>query len=602
MKSKAIISLLKKILKLSKADILSVWLREDADNSVEFTAGLISHGKKHAAGENLIMQILFQEKKIRVINVQKDKKIKELPFIKANKVGSLIVLPIETGREKIGIILLYSRKIFTLNNNKLCELSKMVLCETIAIQNVYLKKQLRILGEAVNLDGLTKLYDHRSFHETLIQEVSKSQRFKYPVSVIMMDIDHFKKFNDTYGHLVGDKVLSIIADIVKKCIRAYDIAFRYGGEEISVICPHTSRRQAMTVGERIRKEVERYPFYAGITGENAKLTVSIGISSYPENAKSKHELVEKSDQALYLAKEEGRNRICSSLISTEKKIKFGFCPPAFTSPFYKSVLNGIREVIEDVGNVELIYDSPEKESDYKKHREIIDKFIKMRLDSIAVCSMEKKLLGKKIMECNKAGIEVFMFNNVEELPYGNVISYIGYKNREAGREVGRYLARLLRKKGKIAMLEGLKEITSNERKEGFLEIINNFKNIKVVTSINANWERNIARKVTEEILDKYPDIDAIFGVSDEMALGALDTVIDAGRQGEIFVIGLDGNPNAFHSIRDGDLTATMNTNAVGMGRTLMRTVLRSKIKGEKIEKRIWLPIMMVDLENVNQFL
>ena len=602
-RSKALKPLLEKTQKLTKSSILSIWSYSETDKKFQYAIGLSKYKKNSPVEEKNIIKALCRENRTRIINIKKNTMMQDLLFIKNNNIEYLIVIPMKTVREKISLTILYSKTPLELSKEELNRLSEIINYEIILIHNMYMKKKIKILGTAVNIDGLTRLNDHRSFHETMIKEVSKANRFKYSLSVMMIDIDHFKKFNDTFGHLVGDKVLSIISDLIRNCIRAYDQAFRYGGEEIAVICPHTTRRQAITAAERIRKEIENYPFFAGGEEEKVQLTVSIGISSYPENANSKQKLIEKVDQALYLAKEEGRNRVCSSLISGKKMIKFGFCPPAFTSPFYLSVLKGIKDVMDEVSNIDLYVESPDRESDHKEQMNIIDRFIDMKVDSIAICSQEKQLLGKKIMDCNKAGIEVFMFNTTGDLSRGKVASYISYKNMEAGREVGRYIARLLRKRGKAAILEGLDDaISSTKRKQGFMEIINKYKNIKIVSSVKARFERDKARKETEKILKKHPDLDAIYAVSDEMALGAFDAVNEAGKGGEIFIIGLDGNPSALESIRNGELTATLNINAVGIGRALMRTVLRSKIKGEKIDKHIWLPIMIVDMENVNQYI
>ena len=601
-RSKSVKIMLDKILTFSKADILSIWTYNESNTKMKLAAKNDKYKRKASPGEYNIIKIIRKEKDVQLINVNNDKKIKNSAFVKNNKLGFLIVVPMYSGKEKIGIALLYYKKYSNPGKAKLSRLSGMIQYQALIMHNKYLKKKIKTLDKVVNVDSLTKLFDHGSFHEMLVKEILRAQRFKHAVSVMMIDIDHFKKFNDTYGHPAGDRVLTIIADIIRNCVRSYDVPFRYGGEEIAIICPHTKRLQVMPVAQRIRKEIEKYPFYAGRKKESIRLTISIGISSYPENAISKNELVEKADQALYLAKEEGRNRVCSSLKSGKEMLKLAYWSTSFTSPFYLSVLNDIKEVVDEVGNVELNVNSPERESNYKQQREIIDQFIEMKVDCIALCSMERELLAKKILEINKAGIKVFMFNTPVELSHSDVVSYVGYKNIEAGREVGRYLVRLLKKKGKVAILEGLDEITSNERKEGFMEIIRKHKNIEVVASIRANWEKDIAEQAADKIIQKHPDIDAIFGVSDEMALGAVDVVIDKGRDGEIFVIGLDGTPQAFESIKNNSLTATLNTNAIEMGRALMRTILRSKIKSEKIDKFIWLPVMIVDLENVNYFL
>ncbi len=134
------------------------------------------------------------------------------------------------------------------------KLNKLFYTEMMAIQNEYLKERVEVLLNTANIDSLTKLYNHRSFYETLIKEISKANRFKYPLSVLMIDIDHFKDFNDRYGHLVGDKVLYTIAEVIRSTIRAYDIAFRYGGEEIAVICPYTNRHQALCCGREDKKK------------------------------------------------------------------------------------------------------------------------------------------------------------------------------------------------------------------------------------------------------------------------------------------------------------------------------------------------------------
>ena len=481
-------------------------------------------------------------------------------------------------------------------------LSMIASCGAVAVENNRLNKMTEIFASLANIDGLTQLYNHKYFHEALEKELSKARRFGYSVCMAMIDIDHFKRYNDNYGHPAGDVVLKKIAEIIKKNIRSYDLAARYGGEEIALILSHATRQQAIPLAERMRTEILAYPF-KGKNNEKVKVSVSIGLASYPDNATTKAGLVERVDQALYLAKEEGRNRICSSLISSKDLIKFAFCPPAFTSPYYTAVLKGVKEVIKDIGNTELFIETSDGEAEYAERQlKIIEKFIKEKVDVIAICSQAREAIGRQIEKVNKKKIPVFVFNAAEPMPSGKVVSYIGYDNREAGKLVGGYLVRLLRGKGRVAILEGLPEITSVERKNGFMEVIKDYRGIRIVASERADWERNMAREVAGKILKKCPKLDAFFGVSDEMALGAVDIVKKTGRKGKIFTIGLDGNQNAFQSIKAGELTATLNTNPVEMGRTLMRTIMRSMIKEEKIKNHIWLPIMMVDLENVDQYI
>ena len=598
-KKKPIKSALEKILKSSKANILSVWARDEITNRIEFITSAGQHKEKDVPNEKRVMEVLLKKNGMCSIDISKDKKIKKLPFIKNNKLVSSVVIPMKAGEENIGIILLYNKEHADLGFNKL---DKLFYTEMMAIQNEYLKERIEVLLNTANIDSLTKLYNHRSFYETLIKEISKANRFKYSLSVLMIDIDYFKQFNDKYGHLVGDRVLYSIAEVIKETIRAYDIAFRYGGEEIAILCPYTNRHQALAAAERIRKNIENYKFDVDGDIEKTRLTVSIGLSSYPENAIFYGDLVEKADEALYLAKEEGRNRVCPSLITRKESIRFAFCPPTL-SPFYLNVLRGVKEVADEVGSVDVVVMAGSSESSYEEQLNLMDRAIKDKVDAIGVCS--KIDVGRVVSKANKAKIPVFVFNvnTLKMKPEGKIASYVCYEQKEAGKKVGQFLAKLLRTKGNVAIIEGISdESDSIDRKKGFIDALKKYSSIKVIASKPAEWARDKARAVTKELLKKYSEIDAFFCLSDEMAMGAVDVVKEAGKIDKIFIVGLDGNKNALHSINDGELFATLNTNPVGMGKILMRTVLRSTIKEEVISQKTKSPIMIVDSQNVDQYL
>jgi len=157
-------------------------------------------------------------------------------------------------------------------------------------------------------DGLTGLYNHRHFHERLDQEISRNTRFGTVFSLIMLDIDHFKNFNDSYGHLAGDEVLRKVAECVRTSIRTMDMAFRYGGEEFTIILPETLLNDAKIVAERIRKSIEAR---AG-SGDNP-ITASFGVACWPMDGMTNEEIISVADAAMYKAKQQGRNRIYSSL-------------------------------------------------------------------------------------------------------------------------------------------------------------------------------------------------------------------------------------------------------------------------------------------------
>jgi len=171
-----------------------------------------------------------------------------------------------------------------------------------------LQEKNRQLLEMANRDGLTGLYNHRYFQETLLKDFQRALRYNEFLACIMFDIDYFKKFNDTYGHQTGDVVLKTLGGLVKMVMRDSDLAARYGGEEFALILYHTKPQEAYNIAERLRKTVEQHKFKAGDL--ELSVNISIGVASYyhPDITDAKS-LIECADKALYRAKEEGRNRV-----------------------------------------------------------------------------------------------------------------------------------------------------------------------------------------------------------------------------------------------------------------------------------------------------
>jgi len=166
------------------------------------------------------------------------------------------------------------------------------------------------LFELATTDGMTKLYVHRYFQLLLDQEIQRSKRHNRQFSLIMMDIDSFKTFNDTCGHQLGDEVLKSVAREIKKISRGEDVVARYGGEEFVVILPEMDAQQAMIVAEKIRAKVENLEIIYGI--RRLQVTVSLGVSVFPRNATEKEELIRKADEALYNSKLNGKNCVTLS--------------------------------------------------------------------------------------------------------------------------------------------------------------------------------------------------------------------------------------------------------------------------------------------------
>jgi two-component system, cell cycle response regulator len=157
-------------------------------------------------------------------------------------------------------------------------------------------------------DGLTKLYNHRHFQDELARAFEESQRYQRPLSLAIVDLDFFKKVNDTYGHAIGDEVLKAVSRIFGQSIRSADLASRYGGEEFTVMMPETELNDAITFAEKIRTLVEEHPIptQAG----SIQVTVSIGVGTVPHShIHSAKELIVAADKALYRAKKNGRNQV-----------------------------------------------------------------------------------------------------------------------------------------------------------------------------------------------------------------------------------------------------------------------------------------------------
>ncbi len=169
-----------------------------------------------------------------------------------------------------------------------------------------LKAELDKYKEMAIIDELTGVFNRRGIMELLRREVARSERFKLPLSVAMVDIDDFKKVNDTFGHITGDKVLKAVATIMKSVIRKIDMIGRYGGEEFLVIFPNTPKNNARIAAEKLRKEVESHKFK--YKDREFKVTISIGVAEY-EDGDSMESLIAKADEALYRAKSAGKNRV-----------------------------------------------------------------------------------------------------------------------------------------------------------------------------------------------------------------------------------------------------------------------------------------------------
>ncbi len=182
------------------------------------------------------------------------------------------------------------------------------------------KQHIEKLENMINIDGLTELYNHRYFCDSLAEKIKVGEKENSPVSMIFIDIDYFKNYNDIYGHQKGDYVLKKIGKIIKSSIGNEHIPARYGGEEFAIILPDTTEDMAVNIAESLRKKIENTYFEGEENQPNGKLTVSMGVSVYPDKAGSDIELIKSADDALYRAKFFYKNRV-EAYISILDEIK-----------------------------------------------------------------------------------------------------------------------------------------------------------------------------------------------------------------------------------------------------------------------------------------
>jgi diguanylate cyclase (GGDEF)-like protein len=221
---------------------------------------------------------------------------------------SQMVAPMLSQGKVVGALETKSRKVggFSLQDQR--TFSILASSAGMAIENALLHQKTE---ELTITDELTGIYNYRFFVQKLEDELKRAKRYHQPLSLLMIDIDWFKKYNDNYGHLFGNQILRTLTGVIKSCIRDVDILSRYGGEEFVVILPQTSKEDAKNIGERIRQKVEQFEFKDNAETLLVKLTVSLGLATYPENGEAEEELTAKVDQALYLAKGKGKNLICT---------------------------------------------------------------------------------------------------------------------------------------------------------------------------------------------------------------------------------------------------------------------------------------------------
>jgi diguanylate cyclase (GGDEF)-like protein len=339
---------------------------------------------------------------------------------------------------------------------------------TLAFQAASAIERMQLFEESQKqaiTDGLTGLFNHREFQKRLTEELERSKRYNREFSLLMIDIDFFKSFNDTYGHPIGDQVLSEIGSRIKQTLRTMDIPARYGGEEFAIIAPETTAENGKILADRLRKNVADHPFLV-LQGERAVLSVSIGVASYPLDAQNREDLIRAADQALYFAKEAGRN--CAYLYSESLKSTIEKKDAKITELLLDPELSAIKDLAMAIdakspytrGHTKEVTTFVVRMADFLRLDEVKKESLRVAslLHNIGIVSVPDRIINKagplnleerKIIQAHPMLAEMILKKAVCSPDVAQAILYHherfdgnGYPNGLQGEEIP-YLARIL---------------------------------------------------------------------------------------------------------------------------------------------------------------
>lgn len=256
---------------------------------------------------NIFGEALKRRRHIYLPQVQDAAARHQLPAGISSNGGAFLALPliVENGRV-VGMLSLLRRRPGSFTTKEIELLRKIAGQIGQVIDTIFAYQHTRELSYT---DELTRVFNRRYFNQRFEREMQRAQRYGRALSLIMLDIDHFKAFNDTHGHLWGDTILKQVAQILEKSLRKADILARFGGEEFVVLLPEIDKEHGRKVAEKLRRAIERTDFPKAATQPLGRLTISLGFAAFPEDAKEAEALVDHADQGLYLAKSRGRNQV-----------------------------------------------------------------------------------------------------------------------------------------------------------------------------------------------------------------------------------------------------------------------------------------------------
>jgi len=252
-----------------------------------------------------LVEKVIEEQKPRLISTTQEAGLMNPHLAQLAQLREGLLVPLVHDKQVHGMISLYYRKKTELTDSELVNISHIGRVLARSIENTNAHETVRRLA---TIDGLTGLYNRRSFTDMISREMRRILRYKQYFSLILVDIDNFKNYNDNNGHLMGDQLLSHFSQVMKTCVREQDMVARYGGEEFAVILPHTDANRGMVVAEKIRNMISETDFPHGETQPLGYVSISAGVADSLGGVKTYQELIDRADRALYRAKESGRDR------------------------------------------------------------------------------------------------------------------------------------------------------------------------------------------------------------------------------------------------------------------------------------------------------
>lgn len=294
-----------------EVDQFALWLADPKTGELTLCShfGFKRPGHKAADGSTpkAIIRSLRLSRIVYIPDVARRAEKQELPVSVEGKGGAFLCLPLRgADRHSVGVITVCRHTPNFFDRQEIKLLDKIARQVALVIERIQLYEHTKALSIT---DELTGVYNRRYFNGRFDRETQHAKRYNRPLSVVMIDIDHFKNYNDLNGHLMGDDVLRKVARILQSNIRRSDVLARYGGEEFVILLPEISKEKAYQAAEKLRQSVEVAPFEGEDKQPRGTVTISAGLATFPDDAGDPVQLLDLADQALYAAKAGNRNRV-----------------------------------------------------------------------------------------------------------------------------------------------------------------------------------------------------------------------------------------------------------------------------------------------------